>query len=145
MNRFREKLAVFMRNLRSNTYRFMYGRYGVDELYHFLSWTVLVLIFIQFFVRSSVLLLIEMALLIFSMFRFFSKNINQRRKENDWYLARTKTIRKKIRDIYRSYRDRKVYRYRKCPNCQQTLRLPYRKGTHNVRCPKCGHTFETKI
>ncbi len=134
-----------MSNLRTNTYKFMYGRYGADELYHFLSWTIIALIFIQFFVRSSLLYFIEVGLLVYSMFRFFSKNIYKRRAENDFYLAKTKTIRKKIRDVIRSYRDRKVYRYRKCPNCQQTLRLPYRKGTHTVRCPKCGHSFETKI
>lgn len=35
--------------------------------------------------------------------------------------------------------------YRTCPLCLANIRLPKKKGTHNVRCPKCSNLFEVKI
>ena len=145
MSNLKDKLRQFGKNFRNATYRFMYGRYGIDELYRFLTTVILILMVLFMFTRIPIIYYLELILLIYSSFRFFSKNIYKRRAENDWYLAKTKTVRKKYRDLIRRLRDRKTYRYRTCPNCKQTLRLPYRKGTHNVKCPKCGHTFEVKI
>ncbi|MGM9637743.1 MAG: hypothetical protein ACI3YK_07145 [Eubacteriales bacterium] len=35
--------------------------------------------------------------------------------------------------------------YRTCPMCLANIRLPKKKGEHQVRCPKCGNLFEIKI
>lgn len=35
--------------------------------------------------------------------------------------------------------------YRICPSCKANIRLPKKKGTHTVRCPRCGVLFEVKI
>ena len=31
-----------------------------------------------------------------------------------------------------------------CPYCNQKIRLPYSKGIHNVKCPKCKCDFKVK-
>lgn len=31
-----------------------------------------------------------------------------------------------------------------CPSCNQKIRLPYNKGVHGVKCPKCEHHFEVR-
>mgnify|MGYP000003638190 len=78
------------------------------------------------------------------IYRVLSKNIYQRRKENDMYLK----IKNKILSTYnynkKKYKDRNTYMYKKCPNCRQKIRLPLKKGKHTVKCPKCSNKFEVK-
>ena len=73
-----------------------------------------------------------------------SKNIKQRRKENDLYLK----IKNKVVSIFnynkKKYKDRNTHMYKKCPNCGQKIRLPLKKGKHTVKCPKCNYKFEVK-
>ena len=35
--------------------------------------------------------------------------------------------------------------YKKCPHCRAQLRLPRKKGEHDVCCPRCKVTFSVKI
>ena len=134
MNKFRNKIINFMR-----------GRYGIDELYHFLTVVLIILMLLYTFTRLLVFNILELIVFFYTLFRVFSRNYAARRKENDFYLKHTKGIRSFFSLTYRKIKDRKNYRYRKCPNCHQTLRLPIRKGKNNVKCPKCGKVFETKI
>ncbi|NLV87122.1 MAG: hypothetical protein GX025_07905 [Clostridiales bacterium] len=69
--------------------RFMYGRYGIDELSKFLSYACLALIFLSVFFRDAarfVLFLPAIAGLIYSYYRIFSKDFSKRRQENAKYL-----------------------------------------------------------
>ncbi|MBR0475096.1 MAG: hypothetical protein IJJ19_08850 [Erysipelotrichaceae bacterium] len=134
MNKFRDRLM-----------RFMQGRYGVDELYQFLTFLLVILMVLLFVTRNPIVNFLELFVFFYALFRVFSRNYAARRRENEIYLNATKGIRSKISLLYKRIRDRKTYRYRTCPNCHQTLRLPIRKGTNNVRCPKCGKVFETRI
>lgn len=135
--RFRDRLA-----------RFMWGRYGIDGLYYGLLVTYFVTWFLQAVVKpdiaKAILSLIGLAALIFMLFRVFSKNIPARRKENDKFMK----IWTKIKNFFilqkNKIRDFKHYTYKKCPACKATLRLPRKKGTHNVVCPKCRNRFEVK-
>ena len=134
MGKFRNKLANFMR-----------GRYGMDNLYYFLIALIFVLMIIYTFTRKTIFYVIELVLFIIVMFRTFSRNYNARRKEDELYLSLTKPVRSFFSLFKRRVRDRNSYRYRKCPNCHQVLRLPIRKGKNTVKCPKCGKTFEVRI
>ena len=62
--------------------RFLSGRYGADELFILLAAAAAVLSFLNLFFRSVVLQAAVYALILFALFRFFSKNTEQRRKEN---------------------------------------------------------------
>ena len=62
---------------------FMIGRYGIDDLYKVLLVIYTILILINIFIRSKIIAVIEVLLIIIMIYRVLSKNIYQRRKEND--------------------------------------------------------------
>ena len=45
-------------------YKFMYGRYGIDELYHFLFFLYLFIVVADLFIKNNILFWIELLLLI---------------------------------------------------------------------------------
>ena len=75
---------------------FMIGRYGIDDLYKVLLVIYTILILINIFIRSKIIAVIEVLLIIIMIYRVISKNIYQRRKENDMYLK----IKNKILSTY---------------------------------------------
>lgn len=123
----------------------MYGRYGSDTLNKVLLWVyvvwILVLSIIMLFVDSVWLSLFywvtSLALVIWIIFRMFSRNITARRRENDRFCGFFKLWKNKRRD-------RKTHVYRKCPECKAVLRLPKSKGKHFVVCPRCKNRFKVK-
>lgn len=125
--------------------RFMYGRYGSDELNIALLIAAvavsLVNSILSLFLRtyvvygrivSPILYLLMLGLLGFSLWRTFSRNIYARQKENRWF-----------RLHWQRLRDRNN-RYYRCPKCRQTVRVPKGKGKISIRCPKCGEKFIKK-
>lgn len=123
---------------------FMIGRYGIDDLYKLLFIIYTILIIINIFIRSIILNIISLLLVVIIFYRYFSKNIKQRRKENDIYLKYKNKLLNKINFIKRKHKDRNTHMYKKCPKCKQKIRLPLKKGKHTVKCPKCSHKFEVK-
>ena len=146
----------FMR-FRDRFARFMYGRYGTDDFNRFLMWTELVcfalgLICRLFFSRSSLFYYLCVALIIYTYFRMFSRNIAKRRKENETFLR----VKSRVTEFFRgrgrsgkggrpkrngeiNYDDMfKIYR---CPMCGQRIRVPRGKGRIQITCPKCRGQF----
>ena len=118
--------------------KFMYGRYGVDELYKFLFKIYIGLIIIDIFINSKILLFLELLLIFVITYRFLSKNCYQRRKENKTYLRLKDSFEKPFENMKRNIND-KDYIYRKCSNCKKTLKLPipFERGIKHTKCPNC--------
>lgn len=125
--------------------KFMYGRYGPDELYHFLFKVYIILLIINLFIKNSILSIIELLLIVIVFYRFFSKKIYRRSNENRMFLkVKNKIVRpfkrlkKKIINRYEKITD-KNYIYKKCNKCGTVLRLPIpdEYGIKKVKCPKC--------
>ena len=72
--------------------KFMYGRYGLDELYKFLFYLYIILLILNIFIKSSILTYVELFIVVVMFYRFFSKNIKMRKKENALYLKCKKNI-----------------------------------------------------
>lgn len=123
---------------------FFNGRYGRDELGVFMFFISLFLIVLATVTRISLFYSIGVVTLVFENFRVFSKNIPVRRKENEQFLKLVSPVTNKISIWRRNFRDRKVYKYLKCPYCGTTLRVPRGKGKIKVRCKKCGTIFEAR-
>ena len=104
MNRFRQWIVNFMR-----------GRYGIDELYQFLTLVLIILMLLFSFTRLLIFNILELIVFFYTLFRVFSRNYVARRKENDKYLALTARIRKWFNLQKKKWNDRKDYRYRSCP------------------------------
>ena len=124
--------------------KFMKDRYGVDELYKFLLLICFVLIVINTFISNNIIRLFEVLLIVIIFYRYMSKNIKLRKKENDKYLEIKDKIIKLFDYNKKKYKDRNTHMYKKCPKCKQKIRLPLKKGTHTVKCPNCNNRFEVK-
>lgn len=133
--------------MRRRFQRFMYGRYGGDELSRFLSVISLVFLIASLFFKGigqSLTFLLAIATIIFSYYRIFSRKIGDRRKENAKYQIRKQKIGTWLslrRDILRQ---RKEFRFFQCPSCKSVLRVPKGKGKIRILCKKCGTAFEKK-
>ena len=129
--------------MRSWFQRFMSGRYGFDQLGGFLCIASFILVIVGAWV-SPVLYWLGLILLIYSYFRVLSRNRSKRYAENLKYL----TLQNKVVDWANRYilrfKQRKQYRYFRCPQCGQQLRVPRGRGKINIRCPKCGEQFVKK-
>ena len=150
MGRFREKM-----------YRFMYGRYGADALYNFLTWLNVILILLS--LVATVLITDEVVsnivsiafsvvitlIFVWEFYRMFSRNISKRRRENEIYLRLKGNVKRFFSGNTSSgtksfNRDDATYIFRDCTKCQSTLRLQRRVGKHKVKCPRCSHAFYVK-
>ena len=138
-----------MRYLRERLARFMAGRYGADALYYALIVTCLVLIIVNTFIpiptAKLVIALVENALFFYAIYRFLSRNIYKRQKENLAFLNFMKKPKKQLNLIKCKFRDRKTHVYRRCPSCKNNLRLPKERGKHTVVCPCCKGRFDVRI
>ena len=132
-------------SFRERVFRFMMGRYGTDALYYFLLGICFVLIVVNFFVRSFIISSIESLVFIYSIYRFLSRNIYKRQRENEFFLKLIDKPKRFINLQKCKKRDRKTHVYKKCPSCKNNLRLPKEKGKHTVVCPCCKHRFNVKI
>lgn len=130
--------------MRERFARFMMGRYGVDTLGKYNIGVVLVLIVINMFVGSGWLYGIELALLIVAYWRMFSRNIQKRYSENQWFVSRFGGIGAWFKRQKGYQAQKKDYRIYKCPSCGQKVRVPKGKGRISIHCPKCGGEFIKK-
>ena len=137
-------------NFRYRLMQFMSGRYGPDETFFVIFIAAVILSVVNIFIRFVslglylVIQLLVYALIIYSLFRIFSRNLEQRRRENMWVKEKLGFLNRK-RDFYAQKKADKVHVYKKCPSCGAILRLPRRIGVHKTVCPKCGKEFTVKV
>ena len=129
--------------IRNAIQRFMYGRYGNDQLNLFLTGLYLLLYLASLFVRSNLLYFIGFVLLALALFRMLSHNIERRRTENARFLHTVNPLLSWLRLRRTIHRD-KEHVYFKCPNCGQQLRVPRGRGNITVTCRSCGASFQEK-
>lgn len=123
--------------------RFMTGRYGGDQLNLFLIVLYLILYVVFLFTRQIALELVGTVLVVVSLFRSLSRNLERRRGENARFLQIVRPMWRKWTAFRARAHDRE-HRYFKCPNCGQQMRVPRGKGRITVHCRSCGAVFEEK-
>lgn len=124
--------------------QFMYGRNGFDGLTVFLAVIYLIVRNVAAFTRNFALYLISIIVLVFLIYRIFSTNLYQRKKENDFFMRYYNRIADFFRNSAQLSRERarvrpnaKIY---VCPKCKRHLKVPKGKGKIEISCP-CGHKF----
>ena len=131
-----------MRNFVYKIQQFMYGRNGVDGL----GIAILVLNFIvRMFSPFSILFyLLSWALLVLFIYRVFSKNLYQRRKENNFFMKYFYKVSNYFKSATSLARERaivkKTHKIYLCPKCKKRLKVPKGKGKIEISCP-CSHKF----
>lgn len=123
--------------------RFMVGRYGMDGLGQFLNIAAIVLLVLGMF-RLPLFYWLGLALVVVVYLRVFSRNTTKRIQENYAYYA----LRGRITGWFKTRREhfaqRRTYRFYRCPQCRQQLRVPRGRGRISITCPKCHTEFIKK-
>ena len=116
--------------------RFMMGRYGTDKLNMWILGGGLVLCLVSVFISNAYVDLALSAgaygLMIWAIFRTFSRNTYKRYRENRRFLI----LLDRIKD--------REHRHFDCPKCRQPVRVPRGKGKIMITCPKCKEKFQRK-
>ena len=124
---------------------FLMGRNGPDALSKttaFLACALLILSMVLHGMASNILWILALACLVVSYYRMFSRNLEKRRRENQWFLARTAPLTRKLRQLRMRRQQRNIYRFFKCPSCGTVLRVPKGKGHVRITCKSCSNVFE---
>lgn len=123
--------------------RFMYGRYGWDQLNLFLLALSLVLYVLELLLRIPFFYLLYLVCILAAFLRMFSRNFTKRRAENGKFMVLAGPVIRWCKLRHTIHKD-KEHRYFKCPNCGQQLRVPRGKGKLTITCRNCGVSFEEK-
>lgn len=121
-----------MNNLKWKLQNFMMGRNGLDDCAKYSYITGIICYVIYLFTGFSLLYFISTLLLIYGLFRVFSKNLAARQSEN----------RKVLDEIHfwkMRFEQRKEYRIYRCKGCGRKVRVPKGKGKVEITCPTCGN------
>ena len=138
-----------MWRLRERLSAFFYGRYGHDKFNSALLVLYVILAVINVIVRNifavRMFFFLQWTVLFVVLFRTLSRNIPARRKENEWFMHNFSGLIGWFKLLLRRIKEIKYKRYRRCPHCKATIRLPIKKGKHTVKCPSCNISFKVNI
>ena len=143
---------TFWQKIKQTLRSFMNGRHGADQLSMALLWTGLIAYLLGtifsgvqgFFLwplLGILLTLAGIAAYVLCIFRMFSRNVAKRRAENAKYMRKTYSIRMWFRSLGERWRQRREYKFFRCPGCGTLLRVPKGKGKIKIVCRKCGNSF----
>lgn len=135
--------------LREQIRRMMYGRYGNDQLGMFCFGMYMFIWLVSLGFRRTwfgrILSVADWGFVIVYFFRFFSRNIYKRQRENQIFLSVANRVKNYFKFVRMRYQERdgvkKLYR---CPKCHQMIRVPRGRGKIEITCPKCHFAFIRK-
>jgi hypothetical protein len=127
--------------MRETMMYFMWGRNGVDELARFHSIVVLVLLVLGLFTGWNGFSIAALALMVYMCFRILSRNKARRHRENQKYRHFSYELVTAWNRLGKRMRQRRDYRFYKCPSCRQHVRVPKGHGKIEITCPKCRESF----
>ena len=133
------------------------GRYGFDELSRLLLVSGLGIQFIALFLPGSewlnLLRLAGLALIGWAVFRMFSRNLPARQTEARRFAFWLQSWRNRLQSWKKTWpriwngqwwRERRIYKYLRCPHCAARLRVPRGKGRIIITCSRCKHKIASK-
>ena len=123
--------------MRKFLHRFMIGRYGPDHLGIAMIVLAFVVSILNVIIQYTPLLYISYFIFGLTLFRMLSRNITRRRAENDKFIRYWWPIKTKVKNFIQKIKDKRKYKYFKCPTCKSKLRVPKGKGKIRITCPKC--------
>ena len=135
---------TFWQKIKLSIARFMQGRHGPDNLGMFTLIAGLVFSLLSSFTRIGLLSLIGFGLYVWTLFRMLSRNNEKRIAENRKYIELTSNWKTKSRQFTKRLKNRRDYKYFKCPNCKVLLRLKRGCGEKDITCVRCGYQFKQK-
>lgn len=114
--------------------RMFIGRNGPDHL----SLGLFILALALSLVPVTIVFFISLAVFAISVFRMFSRNVQQRRKENLMFLRLVNKPKMWYYNLKAERTQSRLYKIFRCSQCGQKLRVPRGKGKVSIKCSKCG-------
>ena len=133
-----------LQRLKERIASFMLGRHGPDNLGMFTLIAGLACSILGSLTGLALLSLVGMALYVWTLFRMFSKNNEKRCEENRKYIELSSNWKTKVSQFIKRMKNRRDYKYFKCPNCKVLLRSKRGSGEKEIVCVRCGHQFRQK-
>ncbi len=84
-----------------------------------------------------------LVVLVYLLFRLFSRNAEKRQMENARFLALLRSAAESFRRK-RTMRTDRQYSYFRCPTCGQQMRVPRGAGRVLITCRACSSRFEMR-
>ncbi|MDO4483496.1 MAG: hypothetical protein Q4C54_03390 [Clostridia bacterium] len=134
----------FLQRLRVAIVRFMAGRHGLDELGLFTFVLGFGLSFVDMLFRTGFLSTLGFMLYLVTIFRMLSRNNAQRSAENAKFLHFKQNYKVLWKQFVTRTKNRREYKYFRCPGCKSLMRLKRGAGERDMTCPKCHTRFKQK-
>lgn len=118
--------------------KFMIGRNGRDELQIVSLWLAVIFMLLSppvtRIIKIPLMDILSTVALLYSIFRFCSKEVYKRREENQKFIQELEffKLRLSVRKTHKIYR---------CKGCGRKIRVPRGKGKIEITCPLCGRKF----
>ena len=125
---------VMWERIKWHIQKFMVGRNGRDELQMTVLWMSAILYLFAGISPLPILDAVCWAGILYSLYRFFSKNVYVRREENQKFLQEIEFLKLRISM-------RKTHKIYRCKGCGRKIRVPKGKGKIEITCPLCGQKF----
>ena len=130
--------------LKNGVRNFMIGRNGADQLSLAMLIAGIVLSLLTSVTRIAIFNILGLIVLVLTIFRMFSRNLEKRRAENQKFVNFRANFGTNAKQMMNRLKNMKKYKYFKCPQCGARLRLPRKVGEVTVTCGKCKNQFKQK-
>lgn len=135
---------------------FFNGRYRFDNL------NIALFVLAAILIGKQYVSFLGLASLGYAAYRMFSKDVEKRERELQWFNGILYRAREFFAPLIMSaarglaslsgkagkhkmmFEQRKDFVFIKCPNCKNTLKLPRNKGRLSISCPVCRQEFIKK-
>ena len=124
--------------------QFLDGCYGFDLLGYLLLGVSVLLTLLSRLFDVLFLSLLASIVLVWAVSRAFSRNIQKRWEENQRLLKLLPNLLRSLRERAERRKQRRDYKFFRCPGCHNRLHLPRGKGRIQITCPRCGQRFGGK-
>jgi len=121
--------------------KFMYGRYGFDQLSRDIILFSLFITLIASMTRSSLLLWLAYIPLFYAIFRILSRDTQKRARENYIYADLIRKVKVRAKNTKLLLVGTRTHKFYRCKGCRQMIRIPRGKGKISISCPKCRREF----
>lgn len=121
--------------------KFMYGRYGFDQLSRDIILFSLFITLIASLTRSSLLLWLAYIPLFYAIFRILSRDTQKRARENYIYADLIRKVKVRAKNTKLLLVGTRTHKFYRCKGCRQMIRIPRGKGKISISCPKCRREF----
>lgn len=132
------------KSLKDRLADWLQGRNGSDELGTASLVVSLIFLLVNGLTHQRWLSAVSLAFAAYACWRVLSRQVAQRRAENQAFLQRTAPIVSWVKNPAAAVAEARAYKHLSCPSCHQRVRVPRGKGRLRVTCPSCRTKFETR-